>query len=42
MRCIIANENNVTENIRKSDRYQLVKGNLCSFDLVKHVLIVIK
>ena len=32
-----ANENNVNENIRKSDRYQLVKGNLCSYDLVKHV-----
>lgn len=32
-----ASENNVNENIRKSDRYQLVKGNLCSFDLVKHV-----
>ena len=32
-----ANENNVNENIRKSDRYQLIKGNLCSYDLVKHV-----
>ena len=32
-----ANENNVNESVRESDRYQLVKGNLCSYDLVKHV-----
>ena len=32
-----ANENNVNEHIRNSKRYQLIIGNLCSFDLVKHV-----
>ena len=32
-----ANENNVTENIRNSERYTFVKGNLCSFDLVQHI-----
>ena len=37
MQCIIANEENVNEDIRKSDRYQLVRGNLCSYDLVKHI-----
>ena len=33
-----ANENNVNEEIRKSKFYTLVKGNLCSEDLVNHVL----
>ena len=33
-----ANENNVIEEIRNSDRYQLIKGNLCSIDLINHVL----
>jgi len=33
-----ADENNICENIRKSSRYTLVKGNLCSLDLVKHIL----
>lgn len=34
-----ASENNVSQDIRESaDRYQLVKGNLCSFDLVRHIL----
>lgn len=33
-----ANEKNVKEVIRKSDRYKLVKGNLCSFDLLNHIL----
>jgi 3,5-epimerase/4-reductase len=33
-----ANENNVLDRIRNSDRYILVKGNLCSYDLVKHVI----
>jgi dTDP-D-glucose 4,6-dehydratase len=33
-----ANENNVNEHIRKSTRYSLVKGNLCSLDLVRHIL----
>jgi dTDP-D-glucose 4,6-dehydratase len=33
-----ANENNILEEIRNSNRYQLVKGNLCSFDLLNHIL----
>ena len=33
-----ANENNVREDIRNSPRYTLVKGNLCSIDLINHVL----
>jgi len=33
-----ASENNVDEDIRKSDRYQLIKGNLCSFDLISTIL----
>ena len=33
-----ANEKNINENIRKSNRYTLIKGNLCSIDLLNHVL----
>ncbi len=33
-----ANEKNVNENIRNSNNYILIKGNLCSHDLVNHVL----
>jgi dTDP-glucose 4,6-dehydratase len=33
-----ASEFNIKEEIRKSDRYHLVKGNLCSFDLLTHIL----
>ena len=33
-----ANENNIREDIRKSPRYHLIKGNLCSSDLLNHVL----
>jgi dTDP-glucose 4,6-dehydratase/UDP-glucose 4,6-dehydratase len=33
-----ANENNIQENIRKSNRYHLIKGNLCSIDLLNHIL----
>lgn len=33
-----ASENNITENIRNSTRYTLVKGNLCSFDLIQYIL----
>ena len=33
-----ADEKNVNENIRNSDRYIFVKGNLCSTDLVSYVL----
>jgi dTDP-glucose 4,6-dehydratase len=33
-----ADENNITEEVRNSGRYHLVKGNLCSLDLLNHVL----
>ena len=33
-----ANENNILEDIRESDRYHLIKGNLCSIDLLNHIL----
>jgi dTDP-glucose 4,6-dehydratase len=33
-----ANENNVSEEIRNSNRYFLIKGNLCSIDLLNHLL----
>lgn len=33
-----ANELNVNEKVRLSNRYKLIKGNLCSIDLVRHVL----
>jgi len=33
-----ASETNIRQDIRESSRYTLVKGNLCSFDLVRHVL----
>ena len=33
-----AYENNVDEHIRKSDRYKLIKGNLCSFELISSTL----
>ena len=33
-----ASQNNIKENIRKSKRYHLVKGNLCSFDLISNIL----
>ena len=33
-----ANELNITEEIRNSDRYHLIKGNLCSIDLLNHIL----
>ena len=33
-----ANENNINFDIRNSENYILVKGNLCSTDLVNHVL----
>ena len=31
-------ETNVNKEIRESDRYKLVKGNLCSYDLVYHII----
>ena len=33
-----ADENNVSESIRKSSNYQLVKGNLCDYNLVDYVV----
>lgn len=33
-----ASENNIVKTIRESDRYRLVKGNLCSYDLIFNVL----
>ena len=33
-----AKENNINEDIRTSERYHLIKGNLCSIDLLNHVL----
>ena len=33
-----ASENNVNEEVRNSERYKLIKGNLCSYDLVYHII----
>ena len=33
-----ASEENIDEDIRKSPRYKLIKGNLCSYDLVNHII----
>ena len=33
-----ASEDNIRSYIRNSPRYTLIKGNLCSFDLVRHIL----
>jgi len=33
-----ANENNISEEIRNNNRYTFVKGNICSFDLINHVI----
>ena len=33
-----ANEDNVNSMVRESSRYTFIKGNLCSMDLVQHVL----
>jgi dTDP-glucose 4,6-dehydratase len=33
-----ASEDNIDEDIRKSSRYTLIKGNLCSYELSKHVV----
>jgi len=30
---------NINHKIRDSSRYKFIKGNLCSFDLVKHILV---
>ena len=33
-----ASENNIRDEIKNSDRYKLIKGNLCSYDLVNHII----
>jgi len=33
-----ASEKNVKEEIRNNSRYKLIKGNLCSYDLVRHII----
>ena len=33
-----ASENNIKEDIRNNSRYKLIKGNLCSYDLVRHII----
>jgi UDP-glucose 4,6-dehydratase len=33
-----ANETNIEENVRLSPRYHLIKGNLCSYDLISNLL----
>jgi UDP-glucose 4,6-dehydratase len=33
-----ANENNVSESIRKSSNYKLIKGNLCDINFIKYVV----
>jgi dTDP-glucose 4,6-dehydratase len=33
-----ANECNIDENIRNSDRYTFIKGNICSTDLISYIL----
>jgi dTDP-glucose 4,6-dehydratase len=33
-----ADEKNVIEEIRNSERYLLIKGNLCSMDLIRHII----
>ena len=33
-----ASENNINEEVRNSERYKLIKGNLCSYDLVYHII----
>jgi len=37
-----ASENNIDCNVRNSKRYTLIKGNLCSYDLVYHVIVSYK
>ena len=37
-----ASVSNVSEEIRNSERYHLIKGNLCSFDLISNILAIYK
>ena len=34
-----ASEDNIDIDVRNSERYKLIKGNLCSYDLVYHVIV---
>ncbi len=34
-----ADINNINKDIRESPRFKFIKGNLCSFDLIKHILV---
>ena len=33
-----ANKNNIKSEIQQSNRYNMIKGNLCSYDLIRHIL----
>lgn len=33
-----ASESNIKKEIRENSRYKLIKGNLCSYDLVNHII----
>jgi dTDP-glucose 4,6-dehydratase len=35
-----ASESNICSDVRKSERYHLIKGNLCSYDLVANILAI--
>ena len=37
-----ASENNIDYKVRNSDRYHLIKGNLCSYDLISNILNIYK
>jgi dTDP-glucose 4,6-dehydratase len=37
-----ASETNIDEEVRNSSRYHLVKGNLCSYDLISNILNIYK
>jgi dTDP-glucose 4,6-dehydratase len=37
-----ASETNVAQEVRNSERYHLVKGNLCSYDLIANILNIYK
>jgi len=35
-----ASETNICSDVRNSERYHLIKGNLCSYDLVANILVI--
>ena len=37
-----ASETNIDETVRNSDRYHLIRGNLCSYDLISNILDIYK